>query len=151
MKKLFLCIARILFSSIFIVSSISKIFNWSETIEGFVITLFNWYSHFDGVLYSKVNIMQLIETASPIIISIAIALELIGGILIFFSINMKIGSILLLVFLFPVTFIYHPFWLEDKNNFHIEMIMFMKNLTIIGSLLYFSFSEPTYLPLKKPK
>jgi len=52
----------------------------------------------------------------------------------------KIGTILLIIFMLPVTFIFHNFWtLPTETELEImtqqtEMVSFLKNITIIGAL-----------------
>jgi len=48
MKSVFLFIARALFSLIFIVAGVSKIFNWSDTVQGMVMTFSQWQIHLES-------------------------------------------------------------------------------------------------------
>ena len=71
----------------------------------------------------------------------AIILQVIGGLSIITSYKSKIGAILLLIFILPATFIFHNFWvLPIETDLQVvtqqaEMVSFLKNLTIIGTLL----------------
>lgn len=60
----------------------------------------------------------------------AIILELLGGLLILIGCGSRIGAFLLIVFLIPTTFIFHMNLGEQ-----LQMIMFLKNLAILGGLL----------------
>lgn len=112
-------IGRILFSLIFIASGLSKIGDWDKTIS-----------------YMESNNMVF----TPFFLIMAIILQVIGGLSIITSYKTKIGTILLLIFLLPATFIFHNFWiLPTETELEIiiqqnEMVSFLKNITIIGAL-----------------
>ncbi|HEY2386712.1 MAG TPA: DoxX family protein [Candidatus Binatia bacterium] len=65
----------------------------------------------------------------------AIVLELGGGIAILSGYGIRLGVIALIVFLIPVTLIFHPFWQASGVERLGQMINFMKNLAIMGALL----------------
>jgi len=113
-------IGRILFSLIFIASGLSKIGDWNKTIS---------YMESHNMVFT------------PILLTIAILLQVIGGLSIITSYKTQIGAILLLVFILPATFIFHNFWslptitAVERITQQAEMVSFLKNLTIIGALL----------------
>jgi putative oxidoreductase len=113
-------IGRILFSLIFIASGLSKIADWDKTIS---------YMESHNMMYT------------PIFLIMAILLQVTGALSIITSYKTKIGTILLLIFILPATFIFHNFWtlpteteLETLTQ-QTEMVSFLKNITIIGALL----------------
>lgn len=59
----------------------------------------------------------------------AIVFELTGGLSVLLGYWSRIGAIILLVFLIPTTIIFHT-----EFSDRLQMIMFMKNLTIMGGL-----------------
>jgi len=61
----------------------------------------------------------------------AIAVELVGGVSLLLGLWSHSGAILLILFMIPTTLIFHTHF-EDPN----QMIHFMKNLAMIGGLLY---------------
>jgi len=65
----------------------------------------------------------------------AIILLLLGGLMVLIGYRSSFGSILLLLYYIPVTFIVHSFWNDPVKVQRIQAIMFMKNLAIIGGLL----------------
>ena len=113
-------IGRILFSLIFIASGLSKIGDWNKTIS---------YMESHNMVFTSFFLI------------IAILLQVTGGLSIITSYKTKIGTILLLTFILPATFIFHNFWtLPTKTELEIitqqtEMVSFLKNITIIGALL----------------
>ena len=59
-----------------------------------------------------------------------------GGLSILFGYKAKIGAWMLVLFLVPVTFMMHRFWgVSDPQAAQMQMIMFMKNISILGGAL----------------
>jgi len=136
MRKIFLLIARTLFSLIFIGAGVSQLYNWSETTTRLTGAFCQWQMYFESSAYASENI-RLFVSITPILIGIAIFLEVVGGLLILANYKMRLGAFFLLIFLVPTTLIFHSFWLEIGEGFHIQLEQFLKNLSIIGALLYF--------------
>ena len=65
----------------------------------------------------------------------AIAIELIGGILLVIGWQTRWAATAIFLFLIPTTLIFHPFWAVAAGK-QMEMIQFMKNLCIMGGMLY---------------
>ena len=80
----------------------------------------------------------------------AIAFLILGSLSIIFGVKARIGAALLLIFLVLATFFFHDFWtwsedamwvLNSNSNVklpvaQIEMISFMKNLALMGAMLF---------------
>lgn len=59
-----------------------------------------------------------------------------GGLSILLGYRAKVGAWLIALFLVPVTFMMHKFWaVSDPAMAQLQMIMFMKNLSMLGSAL----------------
>lgn len=66
------------------------------------------------------------------------AMLLLGGLSILLGYKVKIGSILLVIFLVAAAFMVHSFWaFEDPERAQIEMAQFFKNLALAGGALAF--------------
>lgn len=65
----------------------------------------------------------------------AIFILVLGGILILLGYRSTFGAILLLSYWLPVTFLAHDFWNSPPETLRLESIIFMKNLAISGGLL----------------
>ena len=66
-------------------------------------------------------------------------MALAGGLSIFFGYRAKVGAWLTVVFLVPVTLAMHKFWsIADPVEAQMQMIMFMKNVSLIGGALIIS-------------
>jgi putative oxidoreductase len=74
--------------------------------------------------------------AVDVLLSIAIALEIFGGVLVMLGFYTRCGAFALLVFLVPVSLIMHNFWtIDDVPQRMEQMINFMKNVSISGGLV----------------
>lgn len=67
---------------------------------------------------------------------IAALIEIIGGLSILLGFKARWGAGLLLLYLIPVTGIFHAFWSVSGAEQALQMIAFFKNLAIFGGLLY---------------
>lgn len=64
-------------------------------------------------------------------------LALVGGLSVLVGFHARWGAIALIAFLVPVTLGMHAFWrLADPAAVHVQQAMFVKNVAIIGGLLY---------------
>lgn len=134
MRKLFLLLGRICLSLIFVSSAIGKVLNWDETIQYTT----NALSHWNGGVSMPDLIHQglsLFFSHTVWMVALATLFEGIGGLFILLGFKVRFGSILLILFIVPVTLIMHPFWLMSDPEKMIQMTMFMKNLSILGGLM----------------
>jgi len=66
-------------------------------------------------------------------------LALAGGLSILFGYRAKVGAWLIVLFLVPVTLAMHRFWgIADPVQSQLQMIMFMKNVSMLGGALIIS-------------
>lgn len=134
--KVFICaLGRILISVIFISSSTHKILEWKETERGVMSTLSDWGQKTieNGVVQSFfVGIAPYVD----FLIIGAVALELIGGLMVLLGIKPRVGAFFLFMFMVPTTLLFHAFWFYEDQAQKVQLIMFLKNLAIIGGLFY---------------
>src|SRR6266508_3304433 len=63
-----------------------------------------------------------------------------GGLSVLLGYRARIGAWLLALFLVPVTVMMHPFWaVKEPMMAQIQMVMFMKNLSMLGGALLISY------------
>lgn len=108
-------VGRLLISAIFIMSGVHKITAWSQTAD--VMTR-------EGMV------------AVPLFLLGAIVLEVTGGLSVLLGCWTRLGALLLIVFLIPTTLIFHDFWAFEGAEQQMQMINFMKNLAVLGGLLF---------------
>ena len=108
-------VGRILLAAIFLMSGIGKIGGFAGTA---------------GYMASKGIPMTDVLLAITIVIEIGAALMIIAGF------KARLGATALLLWMVPVTFIFHNFWAMPADQQMIQQIMFMKNLGLMGGMLY---------------
>jgi len=75
--------------------------------------------------------------AAALLVPLSGLIALVGGLSIALGYKAKLGALLLVVFLIPVTFTMHGFWaVTDPMMQQMQLAMFMKNLSmLVGALL----------------
>lgn len=59
-----------------------------------------------------------------------------GGVLILMGYHARLGALLLVLFLLPVTIVMHDFWtITDPQTAQMQMVNFMKNTSLLGGAL----------------
>ncbi len=110
-------IGRILFSAIFILSGFNHFSAGTKA-----------YAASQGV------------PMAGVLVPIAGILCLLGGLSILFGFKARFGALLLVIFLVPVTFTIHRFWgIADPMMAMNQQIHFMKNLSMLGAALMFTY------------
>lgn len=72
----------------------------------------------------------------PFFLYSAALLEVLGGAFLLFGLKTRLSAGVLALFLIPVTLIFHDFWDSPSTEVAEQMANFLKNLAIIGGLLY---------------
>ena len=103
---------RVALGTIFLVSGAGKLSAWHATVA---------YAASKGV--------------PELLLVIATVLELAGGIGVILGYRARWAALALLVFLVPVTFVFHGFWAVPANEQHAQLVNFLKNLSIAGGAL----------------
>ena len=111
-EKILIIFAKLLLVGIFLSSGLNKIFNFAGTQK---------YMESAGMPMTAFFLVG------------AIILLLTGSVFILFNYRPKIGAYLLITFLVPATLIFHTNFADQM-----QMIMFMKNVSILGGLLLYS-------------
>lgn len=77
---------------------------------------------------------------ASVLVPLSGIVELIGGLSILLGYKAKYGAWLIVLFLIPVTFTLHRFWLiQDPMMKQMDMAAFMKNISILGGALLISY------------
>jgi putative oxidoreductase len=111
-SKLAQVVGRVALVTIFIASGLGKLAGWRGTVA---------YAGSKGV--------------SETLLAIATALELIGAVSVLVGFKARWGALALIIFLVPVTLVFHNFWAVPAAQQQMEMVNFLKNLAICGGLL----------------
>lgn len=134
MKKIFLLVGRICLSLIFVSSAVGKILNWDETVQYMTGALAKWSN---GVSMPDLVAQgfSLFCSYAVMMLVVATIFEGVGGLFVLLGFKVRLGAVLLTLFIIPVTLIMHPFWLMGEQEKMMQMTMFMKNLSILGGLM----------------
>lgn len=107
-------VGRVLFSIIFILSGISHFS--SQTIG---------YAANQGVPLASV------------LVPLSGAMAVIGGVMVALGFRTRIGALLLILFLIPVTLMMHNFWaVSDPGMAQMQKVHFLKNLAMLGGAFF---------------
>jgi putative oxidoreductase len=116
--------ARIGVGVIFLTSALGKLAAWSGTVA---------YAGSKGV--------------PEALLAGAVALELLGALSILAGWKTRWGVAALLVFLAPVTVVFHGFWGAQGAEVQMQLIQFLKNLSIAGGLVALGVAGPGALSI----
>jgi len=105
-------IGRLALGSIFLFSVAGKLTNWSGTVASAA---------------SKGVPETLLVGAT--------ALELVGALLLLAGFKTRWGAAALVIFLIPVTLVFHGFWAVQGAQHQQQLVQFLKNVAIAGGLL----------------
>ena len=107
-------IGRALLALIFLGSGISKIMDWAGNLE---------YMRGQGIPFA------------PLLLALAVVVEIIGGLSVLTGTLARPGALLLFGYLAIVTVVMHDFWELSGPPRQVQMVNFLKNLSILGGLL----------------
>lgn len=123
-------LGRILLSMIFLLSGAGKIMNWAGT---------------EQQMADHGMVMV------PLFHIGALVFELVGGLSLLLGVKARCGALLLIGFLIPATIIFHNFWAYTGEMQQMQMINFLKNVAILGGLLYVAAFGPGPFSLMKDR
>lgn len=106
---------RVLLALIFVISGVEKIVGFEGTV---------------GYIAAKGLPLPQLAAIGAIIV------ELVGGCLLIIGWQTRWAALAIFLFLIPTTLIFHPFWAVSGGQAQTETIQFMKNLCIMGGMLY---------------
>jgi putative oxidoreductase len=106
-----LLVARLGVGAIFLISGIGKLASWGATAG---------YAGSKGV--------------PTVLLAAATVLELVGAISVLTGWKARWGAAALVAFLVPVTLVFHNFWAYQGAEAQLQMIQFLKNVSIGGGL-----------------
>ncbi len=106
-------VGRCLLSLIFVAIAVGKVTGWSG------------FSEYMGSKHL---------VAVPVLLTLSMAVEFAGGLSVLIGWRARYGALLLLVYLIPVTAIFHNFWALQGMQAQIEVVNFLKNVSIMGGL-----------------
>ncbi len=132
LQALLTVLARVMLAMIFLMSAVgNKIPNFNSVVE---------YMRSEGV------------PAPPIALGGAILFLVVGSLSLLLGFKARIGALLLLIFLILATYYFHDFWtFEDEGEKQLQMIQFMKNVALMGAMVFIVANGPGPLSLSRSR
>lgn len=132
----------------------SASFAWAAPVGRFffsLIFILSGFRHFSSELISYAASAGV--PMAQVFVPVSGVLAIVGGLSVLLGYHARMGALLLLLFLVPVTFSMHAFWtISDPQQSQMQMAHFMKNLSLIGAsfFIFFMGSGPFSIE-KKPQ
>ncbi len=120
-QGLFAFLGRAMIVTIFLLSAVGKIMNYTAVTKDM----------------AEQTIPQ-----SSILLGGAIAFLILGGLSVLLGYKARLGALLLLIFLAAATYYFHDFWQAPAEKQQAEMIQFMKNLALMGTMVFLIANGP---------
>lgn len=133
-QRFIIGLGRIFLGYIFIVGAINKILTWSDSLSQLDALFSDWQAYVTNISYLE-TMFAVLAPISSIVLVVAIALELVGGISVLVGFKPQIGAVCLIIFMIPTTVLVHHYWYLDGQARSLELIAFTKNISILGGLL----------------
>ena len=127
-------IGRVCLSLIFLLSAINEMMHWQVSEQYFLSSFSQWMNYYQANPVVTSVLTNLLPWL-PIIMLVGLAFKVIGALLIIIGWKVRFGAFLLILFLVPASLLIHHFWGMTEDEKPIEVIMFLKNLSIFGGLL----------------
>lgn len=128
-------LGRALFSIVFIAAGLHNIFDWQGAEQQLTQTLTDWLPLSVEYVWFQQAVEWGVSQVSPLLLGATIC-ELLGGLMVFLGISVRLGAFLLLVFLVPTTFLFHHFWLLSGVERDTQLVHFLLNSSLLGALLF---------------
>jgi putative oxidoreductase len=124
-SSFFMLIGRLLLAAIFLISAYNKVMNYDGT-----------------VAYMTSKGLPMV----PLLLGLSILIEFLGGLSLVIGYKIRAFAVLLMLYLIPLTLTMHDFWMvQDPLLKQDQMYHFLKNLAIMGGLLYVASAGAGYL------
>lgn len=115
-SSFFMFIGRLLLATLFLVAVYGKIMNYDAT----------------AAYMASKNLPMV-----PLLLGLTIIIESLGGLSLLLGYKVRFIAVILFLFLIPVTGLMHNFWdVQDPTMKQGELYNFLKNLGVMGGLLY---------------
>ncbi len=140
--------------------------NILDLIGRILIAAYFLYEAYDSIVFFKETKEKMsyfgLEWNQNFLLILSIILLILGGVLILVGYRTTFGATLLLLYFVPLTFTIHQFWalpenwelispfINDPKAFlRLQGILFMKNMAIIGGLLYVYINQSRRYSIKR--
>ena len=118
-------VGRLLLSNLFIVSGFNKLTGFAGTAG-----------------YMAAKMPSLDPNLIKLMLVLTIAVELGGGLMVLLGWQARWAATGILLWMIPVTYLFHPYWGLPPDQMQMQFIQFHKNLAIMGGMLYIIANGP---------
>ena len=132
-RGLFLFLGRFCLSLIFLSSGSEKLLDWHGAEQSLTRHLGDFARHVSQKPLLEEALAFSLEHPQALLV-VATVFELFGALCVLLGLGVRLGAILLALFLIPATLVYHWFWDLLPPSRDLQMILFLKNLSILGGL-----------------
>lgn len=126
-------VGRICLSLMFIVTGASTLFSWDLAESGLAEALMNWEmyaSNSEKIL----TVTSALSEFTLIFLIVLVVLQILGGLLLFLGIQVRLGAFLLFLYVLTTMLLYNHFWFFAGQAMSTALVLFLKDLSIIGGL-----------------
>jgi putative oxidoreductase len=103
-----------------------------------LIFLISGFTHFSSGSVSYADSQGI--PMADILVPVSGLMAIVGGLSVLSGLHARVGAVILLLFLVPVTILMHDFWnVPDPQMAQMQMVNFLKNLGLIGGALLITF------------
>jgi putative oxidoreductase len=133
LQTLTVYLGRILLSGIFLISALQEMLDWKSTEQYFLQSATRWMNSFQAD-EKMASFLADIFPLFPWFLLAAVVFKIVGSLLLILGCSVRLGATLLILFLIPATVVVHCFWALPPQEQSLELVMFMKNVSILGGL-----------------
>ena len=128
-------VGRALLSLFFIAGGLHALLHWAESEQVFISKLHDWVTTYLGHPGLQDQIEWMLAHSTTVFL-FATFLQLIGGMMLFLGLGLRLGVVLLLIYLVPLTFFDHYYWLLKPAERGTQLMPFLESTALIGGLLF---------------
>lgn len=126
-------LGRIFLSIIFILFGGFSVMNWDVSYTDLDAAIVNLQMYSGNFQWIGTFLDQIVNYIS-LILALGIGFQIIGGLLLFFGIKQRLAGTFLAIYIISSTFIFYPFWFYEGEQFTANLILFLKNLAMLGGI-----------------
>jgi putative oxidoreductase len=134
-RTICLFLARFFLSLVFIIEAFGVLSRWDQTEKDLMDALSEW-QNFTSFSEATQDVFAALVPWSAILVAVGVLICLMGAAMILVGYRDRLGAFLLALLLVPVTLLFHPFWLVEGPGHELQTDLFLKNLAILGGLLF---------------
>ncbi len=126
-------LGRFCLSLLFVIAIADIVLNWGVTRPQLIEIYSQWIDISSFPPYLDALFNWVLSQISWLIIVLVI-LAGFSGVFLLLGVQLRCSAWILIILMIPITCILHPFWLNETLLYQEQMILFLKNIAILGGL-----------------